>query len=1026
MGFTDHFIKRPVLATVVSLLILLVGAQAALNLPIRQYPELSNAQITVTTTYPGANADLMQSFITNPIQQAIASTEGLDYMTSSSGQSISTITLTLRLDADADAALTEVMAKVSQVKNILPREANDPIILKQVGDGFALMYLSFNSNVMTGAQITDYIVRAIQPRLETLDGVSQVQILGGQTFAMRIWLQPDRMAALGVTASDVQQALIANNFTSAPGEIKGDYIQTTINAETDIDDPADFERLVVLVRDDTLIRLGDVAEIELGPESANSSSVFNGQKAVFLGVFAAPDANPLDAIQSVRDTMPEIDRQLPVGLTSTIAYDATEFIKASISEVRTTIIEAGIIVIVVIFLFLGTVRATIIPIVTIPLSLVGVMVFLLALGYSLNLLTLLAMVLAIGLVVDDAIVVVENITRHIEQGMQPFEASLKGAREIALPVISMTITLAAVYAPIGFVGGLTGTLFQEFAFTLAGAVIISGVIALTLSPMMCSRLLQSKGKESRFSLMVTRAFDRLKDRYESRLHKILRGRATILFVSVVILLSCGLLYVATQRELAPSEDQGAIFMITKAPEYANLDYLEAYTDEFSEIFKNLPETAHYFGINGAGTVRDGFAGAILKPWSERERSQDEVMAAIQPALNNIAGIQAFAFPVPSLPGAAGGPPVQFVVTSVGDFETLYSVVQDLQTAAYQSGLFMFANSDLNFEKPQVELAIDRAKANELGVTMQDIGASLSTLLGGNFVNRFNLYGRSYQVIPQVARKYRFDAELLKDYYVRTASGDLVPLSTIMTVGQSVQPSALTTFQQLNSATISAVMFPGRSLGEGLDFLGQKAEEIFPSGFSYDFQGESRQFVQEGDTLAYAFLFSLVVIFLVLAAQFESFRDPLIILISVPMSIFGALLFMSFGAATINIYTQIGLVTLIGLISKHGILMVEFANKLQEEEGLSVAAAIEKAAGTRLRPILMTTAAMVVGMVPLLIADGAGAKSRFDIGFVIASGMIIGTIFTLFVVPAMYTFLARDHSRAHAAGAAVKPAETPAE
>ncbi len=1007
-AFTDIFINRPVLATVVSLLILLLGIQAFFSLPIRQYPKLTNTTIEITTTYPGANADLMQGFITVPIQQAVASTEGIDYITSSSTQSTSSVKLTLRLNADGDKALTEVLAKTNQVRNVLPRAANDPVVVKTTGDAFALMYIGFNSDVLTAAQITDYLVRVIQPRLQTIDGVSQAQILGGQNFAMRIWLDPAKMAALGVTATDVQTALQANNYTSAPGEVKGDFIRITINADTSPSSVAGFEQLVVLAKGSSLIRLRDVGTVELGPQSVVSSSMFNGLKAVFVGVFTAPTANPLTVIEAVRKAMPDIQAQLPAGLKANIAYDATKFIQASIDEVITTIVEAAVIVILVIFLFLGNIRSTIIPIVTIPLSLIGVLFLLLALGYSINLLTLLAMVLAIGLVVDDAIVVVENIYRHIEEGESPFRAALHGARDIAGPVISMTLTLAAVYAPIGFVGGLTGALFQEFAFTLASAVVISGIVALTLSPMMCSKLLKA-GHQGRFADLVDRVFSRLRNGYERRLERVLHYRPLMLIVAGTVLASCFFLYQETQKELAPKEDQGVIFMQVKAPQYANLDYLESFMNELNKVFVGFPEYANSFAINGTGTVNTGFGGMLLKPWGERKRSQAQVYQELQGKVAAIPGLEIFAIELPSLPGSSG-PPVQFVIKSTADYQTLERVLRQLEGEIYKSGLFFFAFSDLKFDNPQIEIKIDHAKANELGITMQSIGTSLATMFGGNYTNFFNLYGRSYQVIPQTPRDFRLTPETIDRIYVRTTKGTLVPLSTVATISESVQPNALTTFQQLNSATIQAVPYPGRSIGEALDFLKKKSKEIFPEGFTSDYQGESRQYVQEGATLALAFGFAIIVIFLVLAAQFESFRDPLIILTTVPLSICGALIPMNMGLATVNIYTQVGLVTLIGLISKHGILMVEFANELQEREGLDRRSAIVKSAAIRLRPILMTTAAMVVGMVPLLIASGAGAKSRFDIGLVIAAGMTIGTMFTLFVLPVIYTFLARKRTR----------------
>ena len=1015
MRFTDIFIKRPVLATVVSLLILLVGAQAGFKLPIRQYPELSNTTITVTTSYPGANADLIQGFITVPIQQAVASAEGIDTLTASSTQNLSTVTLNLKLDADPDRAMTDVLSKVAQVKSILPREANDSVVTKQTGEGYALMYLSFNSKVMNASQISDYINRVVQPRLQTINGVANAQMLGGQIFAMRIWLDPDRMAALGVTPLDVRAALAANNFTSAPGQVKGDFVQTNIDAKTSLDDPAAFGRLVVMGRGDSLVRLSDVAEIELGPQSADSSSVFDGLKAVFIGVYATPTANPLTVITDVRKAFPNIQKELPPGLEAAIAYDATNFIRASLWEVMKTLGEAALIVIVVIFLFLGNLRSTIIPIVTIPLSLIGVLAMLLALGYSINLMTLLALVLAIGLVVDDAIVVVENIYRHTEEGKRPLEAALLGAREIVYPVIAMTITLAAVFAPIAFVSGLTGVLFREFALTLAGAVIVSGVVAITLSPMMCSKLLKSKraGGGGGLTDWLDRRFESLKQRYQRRLHGTLKYRPVTILVLAGVIAATGLMYMTTQRELAPEEDQGILFTLIKTPQYANLDYLEDATQKLYDAYSTVPEKEHVFTINCMGDVHQGFSGILLKPWGERDRNQKQVLQELSPRISSLATAMAISFSPPALPGSTGGPPVQFVITTTHDFRELADVVADVEKSAKESGMFIFSDSDLRFETPQVEFHIDHDKANSLGITMADIGNSLATLLGGNYINLFDLYGRSYQVIPQVPREFRLNEDWLTRYQIRTKEGALVPLSNVATVTKTVQPNSLTNFQQLNSATLSAVPFPGRTVGEAIDFLKQKAADSFPEGFSYDFQGESRQFVQEGSSLVYTFVFALVVIFLVLAAQYESFRDPFIILIALPTSIFGALLPLNAGLGTINIYTQIGLVCLIGLISKHGILMVDFANKLQVEQGLSRAEAIEQAAAIRLRPILMTTAATVMAMVPLLIAAGAGAAARFAIGVVIAAGMTIGTLFTLFVTPAVYTFLARDHQKAKA-------------
>ncbi len=1028
MHFTDIFVKRPVLATVVSLLILLTGLQAVLKLPIRQFPEVSDTKIEITTVYPGANADQIKGFITTPLQQAVASTEGVDIIESRSSQNISSITLKLRLDANADRALADVLSKVNEVKGILPDEANDPVVKRTTGAGFALMYISFKSDQMSAPQISDYLDRVVKPKLQAINGVASAEILGGSTFAMRVWLDPEKMASLSVTPLDVRNALASNNFTTAAGEVKSDFTQQNINAQTSLETPEQFESLVVATRGDTVIRLGQVATVDLGPENYNTRSAFDGLKAVFMGIQTTPDANPLTVINTVRKTMPEIQRLLPTGLQANIAYDATLFINASIWEVGKTLLEAGIIVIVVIFLFLGNVRSTIIPVVTIPLSLIGVALVLVAFGYSINLLTLLALVLAIGLVVDDAIVVVENIHRHIEEGMNPFDAAIRGAREITGPVIAMTITLAAVYAPIGFTSGLTGALFREFAFTLAGAVIVSGVIALTLSPMMTSKMLKPHEKLSWFGRLVESTFGGLQRFYRRRLDGTIKQRSVFAWIALLMIVLSAVLYNAINRQLAPAEDQGVLFAFVNAPEHTNLDYLTTYTDDLTKTFMAIPERQNLFAIDGFPNTHQAFMGVILKPWDERKRSDLSVMAELQPKFKAVSGVNIFATAPSAIPVGAGDLPIEFVLTYPGEYTRLADTLDKLKAEADKSGLFIFTNADLRFQTPQVELIVDKDRANRLGVSMRDIGATLATLLGGNNVNRFTVDGRSYQVIPQVPRTERSSVDQILSYRVRAADGQMVPLSSFTEVSKTVQPNGLATFQQLNSAMLQGVPFPGRTIGEGIAFLKQKADEIMPQGMAYDFNGESRQFVKEGNTLAITFAVALLLIYLVLAAQFESFRDPFIVLIGLPATVFGALLVLfilgeingammnnppvNLGSGTINIYTQIGLVTLIGLIAKHGILMVEFANKLQETKGYDKDTAIKEAAAVRLRPILMTTAAMVIGVTPLLIANGAGARSRFDIGVVIAAGMTIGTLFTLFITPAIYSFVARDRRHMH--------------
>lgn len=1004
MKFTDLFIKRPVLSIVVSLLIFLFGINSIYKMQIRQYPRMDNTVITVMTSYPGADAELIAGFITTPLESAVASAEGIDYMTSSSAQGLSTITLNIKLNFDPQIAFTDVMSKVQQTLNQLPRESQQPVILKKSDSSTALMYISLDSKDMTPQQITDYATRVVQPQLQTVAGVAKADILGGQTYSMRIFMNPIKMAALNVTPSDVSTVLASNNFLTAAGSTKSEYVAINLTAKTDLNNVEGFEKLIVKSDKGSIIRLRDIAKIELGSQNYDSSVTFNGKKAVFISITPTPTANPLTVINEARKLFPSIVKEFPPSLTGTIVYDATAFIRASIHEVIETIVEAAVIVIIVIFLFLGSIRSVFIPIVTIPLSLIGVCTLMLMLGYSINLLTLLAFVLAIGLVVDDAIVVVENVHRHLEEGKTPFEAAMIGAREIATPVIAMTITLAAVYAPIGFMGGLTGALFKEFAFTLACAVIISGVIALTLSPMMCSKVLSIEASSGKFSLFLDDFFNKLKNIYKNTLHSLLNTREIILLFAAVVILMLPYLYTNTAAETAPDEDQGFFFVIANAPQYATLNYIEAFTKPFDSIYKSFPETENYFTVNMSQPI----SGMVLKPWDERKKSQFALKEPLQNKLSQIAGLKTFAVVPPPLPGGGGGTPVQFVVTTTNDFQSLMDVSNKLAEKAKNSGLFIYIDNSLKFNQPQIEFDINRAKASEMGLDMRDIGSSLTSALSGNYINYFNLEGRSYQVIPQLSRQFRLTPEQLGQIYVKTLNGKMVPLSTVVTPVEKTQPNAATHFQQLNSATIQAVMMPGKTLGQGLEFLQRAAAEVLPKGFTYDYGGESRQFIQEGSALVFAFLFAIIVIFLVLAAQYESFRDPLIVLISVPMSICGALIPLNLGLATINIYTQVGLITLIGLISKHGILIVDFANHLQREKNLDKRTAVEEAAAIRLRPILMTTAAMVFGVIPLLIASGAGAVSRFDIGLVISSGLLIGTCFTLFVVPTMYTYIAEDH------------------
>jgi len=897
---------------------------------------------------------------------------------------------------------------VQQTKYLIPKESNDPVITKQTGQTTDIMYIGFASNELNEAAITDHLSRVVQPLIATVNGVAAAEILGGQTFAMRLWLDPARMTALGVTANDVSAAIQANNFQSAPGQTKGFFTVSNITANTDLTSLDQFRKMVVKASGGTLIRLEDIGTVDLSAQSYDSSVLMNGQHAVFIGVQSTPNGNPLNIVADIRKMAPDLERSLPPTVKMGIAYDSTKFITSSIHEVERTLAEAIVIVVVVIFLFLGSFRSVVIPVVTIPLSLIGAGIIMLALGFTINLLTLLAMVLAIGLVVDDAIVVVENIHRHIEEGLSPVQAALLGAREIAGPVIAMTITLAAVYAPIGFLSGLTGTLFREFAFTLAGTVIISGIIALTLSPMMCSLLLNHEMSTGWFPTLVDRSFGAVTRVYSSMLRASLNYRPAIVVFGATIMALLTFLFLHTNSELAPAEDQGVIFSLGKGPQYSNLDYTRIFSEQLDAAYTSFPETTGRFIVNGFEGLNSSISGMITKDWGERTKSTMQLLPEVQGKLNQITGMQIFAFNLPPLPGGTGGLPVSMVISAPTEFLEIYKYMQEIKDRARKSGMFIVVDSDLDYNSPVVKVNIDRAKASDLGISMVEIGNTMALMVGGNYVNRFNLNGRSYEVIPQVPRGERLTPDRLAQYYVRTTSGDLVPLSTVVSIASGVDPNALTHYNQLNSATFSAVPMPGVTMGQAVTFLNKTADEVLPASYHRDFLSESRQYVTEGNQLMITLVFAIIVIYLVLAAQFESLRDPLVILVSVPLAICGAVLPLYFGIQTLNIYTQVGLVTLVGLISKHGILMTEFANELQRHQNLDKRTAIEQAAAVRLRPILMTTAAMVVGLIPLLIATGAGAASRFSIGIVIVSGMAIGTLFTLFILPTFYTLIATDH------------------
>ncbi|QDI47214.1 MexW/MexI family multidrug efflux RND transporter permease subunit [Serratia marcescens] len=1008
MTFTDLFVRRPVLALVVSTLILLFGALALSQLPIRQYPLLENSTITISTDYPGASSELMQGFVTQPIAQAVSSVEGVDYLSSSSVQGRSVVTVRMALNRDSTQALTEVMAKVNQVRYKLPEQAYDPVIERSAGEATAVAYVGFSSKTLSTPALSEYLTRVVEPMFTTIDGVAKVEVFGGQKMAMRLWLDSDRLAGRGLTAADVADAVRRNNYQAAPGKVKGQYVVANVRVNTDLTSVEEFRNLVVRNDGNGLVRLKDVGTVELGAAATETSALMDGEPAVFLGVFPTPTGNPLVIVDGIRHLMPAIDKMQPPGVKMALAFETARFIQASIDEVVHTLLEALAIVVVVIYLCLGSLRTVLIPVVTIPLSILGAAGLMLAFGFSVNLLTLLAMVLAIGLVVDDAIVVVENVHRHIEEGKTPLAAAMIGAREVAGPVIAMTLTLAAVYAPIGLMGGLTGALFREFALTLAGAVVVSGVVALTLSPVMSSLLLPAKQSEGRVARAAEWFFGGLTRRYARALDFSLHHRWVTGALALLVMISLPLLYLMPQRELAPTEDQAIVLTAIKAPQHANLNYVERFAYKLDEVYNRMPETESRWIINGSDGTASGIGGINLTLWQARQRSASAVQADLQRAVNDVEGTSIFAFQLPALPGSTGGLPVQMVLRTPQDYPQLYRTLEEVKQNARNSGLFMVVDSDLDYNNPLAEVHIDRAKANSLGIRMSDIGESLAVLVGENYLNRFGMDGRAYDVIPQSLREQRLTPQALARQYVRTQDNTLVPLSTVVSVAVKVEPNKLTQFNQQNAATLQAIPAPGVSMGEAVAFLERQANAL-PAEFSHDWQGDSRQYTQEGSALAFAFLAALVIIYLVLAAQYESLKDPLIILITVPLSICGALLTLALGYATMNIYTQVGLVTLIGLISKHGILMVEFANELQMHQGLTRRAAILQAAQIRLRPVLMTTGAMVFGLIPLLFASGAGAASRFGLGLVIVSGMLVGTLFTLFVLPTVYTLLARDHA-----------------
>ncbi len=1018
MKFTDIFIRRPVLALVVNLLIIIAGLQAIRTLNVRQYPRSDNAAVTVTTVYVGASADLVRGFITTPLERAIAAADGIDYIQSQSALGLSTITVRLKLNYDPIKALSEISAKVDQVRGDLPPEAEIPEINVESADSrFASAYLSFTSDVLKQNEITDYLVRIVQPQLSALEGVQRADILGARTFAMRIWLKPERMAALNISPVQVREALAANNFLAAVGSTKGALVQVNLVANTDLRSVAEFKRLVIKQEGGAIVRLQDIADVVLGAEDYETEVRFSGQTAVFMGIWPLPNANSLDVIDRMRAAMAAIQQQLPSGLEARIAYDATNYIRNAIREVIKTLSETLLIVVIIIFLFLGSIRSAIVPVVAIPLSLIGGVFLMQAFGFTVNLLTLLAIVLSVGLVVDDAIVVVENVERHLSEGRSPGDAALLGARELIGPLIAMTITLAAVYAPIGLQGGLTGSLFREFAFTLAGAVVISGVVALTLSPVMSAKLLREGMSERGFAGRVSRLFNRIRTLYGRALDATLNARPAGYLVWFGVSLLTVPMFVMSAKELAPTEDQGVIFGILEASANATLDQTSLYAAAANKVFLGVPESEFTFQITSPSS---GFGGMVVTPWGERDRTIFQILPEVQYGLMQIPGIRMFPVTPPALPGG-GQFPVEFFITATAEPEQILAFARQIQFKAMQSGMFAFPPIiDVKIDQPQSQLVIDRDRVADLGLNLRQVGADLASMVGGNFVNRFNIDGRSYKVIPQIKRQERLNPDQLQNIYVSGPNGQLVPLSTVAAIENTTVPRSLNRFQQLNAVSISGV--PVRPLDEALRFLETEAAKILPKDYILDYTGESRQLRTEGNTFIQAFGLAVVLIFLVLAAQFNSFRDPFVILAgSVPLAMFGALVFTFLQipdpnvpfwttgwTTTLNIYSQVGLVTLVGLVSKNGILIVEFANNLQEQ-GVAKRAAVREASLTRLRPILMTTGATIAGHFPLVLVTGAGAAARNSIGLVLVGGMAIGTLFTLFVIPSIYMLIARDHS-----------------
>jgi len=1011
-SFTDIFIRHPVLAIVVNLVIVLVGWRAATTLPVQQYPKIESSSLLITTVYYGASAETVRGFLTTPIERVVSAISGVDYLESTSRAGISIVTVRLKLNHDSTAALAEVTARLQQVRSELPPEAEPPVVEVQRADRpYASFYLSFTSPQRSVPQVTDWLVRTLQPQLATLPGVQRVTVEGGRQIAMRVWIDPDRLAAMNLSPGDVHEALRRNNYLAAVGQTKGNLVQVNLLANTDLRTAKEFEDLIVAERDGAIVRLSDVARVELGAEEADWVAKFSGEEAVYLGVWPLVGSNEIEVAHRLREEMERIRPTLPPDIRMEMAYDATVFMEDALEEISKTLIETMLIVGAVVFLFMGSIRTAIVPLIAMPVSLIGATIVMLLMDFSLNLLTMLAIVLSVGLVVDDAIVVVENIARHVREGKTRTEAAVLGARELVGPVIAMTITLAVVYAPIGFQGGLTGSLFMEFAITLAATVVISGVVALTLSPVMSAHFVHPHGKEGRLTRLVNAGFDLIRRVYARMLDGALEMRWGIVAAAALVMAAAVPLYTFSRRELAPVEDQSHISLFLEASPDSTLHASNTASRDVVERVTQFPEAKFMWSLV---TQWGGFGGMVAKDWRSRERSTEEMYGEVYGAVSQVPGLRVFPRLDPPLP-TPGQYDVELVLQTDAPPEQLMETVGAVLGAAWQSGKFLYVDTDLKIDLPEARVVLDRERIADLGLDLASVGQELGTMLGGAYVNRFNYFDRSYKVIPQLGDEDRATIGPLLDLKIRSPrnGGELVPVSAFTRIESNAAPRTLNRFQQRNAVRIFGGVQPGVTKEEGLRVLEQAAGAAAGAGVIMDYAGESRQIRREGAALTQTLGFAAVLIYLVLAAQFQSFRDPLIVLLgSAPLAISGALVFSFLDWTTINIYSQVGLITLVGLIAKNGILIVEFANTLQER-GLDKAAALREAALTRLRPVLMTSAATVLGHLPLVFVTGPGSAARNSIGIVLVAGMAVGTLFTLFVVPVFYSLIAARH-RSHEA------------